>query len=76
MSLSSDRRVEVRSPFTEEVITDLPDTVVEDADRAVATATRALAGGHWTGLAVSTAWPSKRRFRTELEKRIDELNLA
>jgi acyl-CoA reductase-like NAD-dependent aldehyde dehydrogenase len=70
---SSDRRIEVISPSTEETLADVPEAQAADVDAAVAAARRAFDEGPWPRMAAGERAAVLRRIGAELEARADEI---
>ena len=68
--------VPVVSPTTEEVLANVADPTVEDADRAVAAARMAFDAGPWPDLSVQDRVAVCTRLCHALESRLDRLNRA
>jgi acyl-CoA reductase-like NAD-dependent aldehyde dehydrogenase len=73
---SSDRRIEVVSPVTEEVIAHVPEALPADVDAAVRAARRAFDHGPWPRLSPAERAEALLRIRREVEARFDEMCLA
>lgn len=69
---SSDRKVEVISPASEQVIAVIPEAVEADIDAAVAAARKAFDLGPWPRLAIEERLDVLRRVSTELEGLVGE----
>jgi aldehyde dehydrogenase (NAD+) len=70
---SSRRRLEVVSPWSEEVIATVPSGSREDVDRAVESAQRALTTGIWPTMSLDERVAILRRFRELLVEHGEEL---
>lgn len=66
-------RIEVVSPWTEEVIATVPGASREDVDAAVASAQRALTSGSWPGMSLHERIGILERFRDLLLERSEDL---
>ena len=73
---SSDRRIDVISPVTEEVIAQVPEAQEADVDRAVEAARRAFDEGPWPRMSPAERAEALLRVREEVEKRFDEMALS
>ena len=67
-------RLEVRSPATGEVVGEVPETTIADADRAVAAARRAFDEGPWPNLSMVERAAYLRKVGEALAPRGDELD--
>ena len=73
---SSDRRIDVISPVTEEVIAQVPEAQEADVDRAVEAARRAFDEGPWPRMSPEERAEALLRVREEVEKRFDDMALS
>jgi aldehyde dehydrogenase (NAD+) len=73
---STDARVTVINPSNETVLTELPDVVPADVDKAIAAARHAFDEGPWPRLAISERITALRRFTAALLERSPEIGLA
>jgi len=73
---SSDRRIDVISPVTEEVIAQVPEAQEADVDRAVKAARRAFDEGPWPRMSPEERAAALLRVRAEVERRFDEMALS
>ena len=75
---ATSKRVDVVSPSTEEVLTQVADPSKEDADRAIAAAQRAFADGQgeWPQMSVQERVAVCARLCDALESRLDAMNRA
>jgi betaine-aldehyde dehydrogenase len=73
VATESDRRADVISPRTEEVIGRVPLAAPADIDRAVAAARAAFDGGEWPSWAPADRAAALRRLADRLDRRADEL---
>lgn len=69
----SSERIEIISPFTEEVIGSLPVVTEEEADLAFRSARAALDGGAWSRLTPAERGAVLDRFADELEQRAERI---
>jgi len=73
---SSDRKIEVISPFTEEVIARVPAAQPADVDAAVAAARKAFDEGPWPSMAPAERGQYLLRLRDEVALRINDMAAA
>ncbi|UZX03000.1 aldehyde dehydrogenase [Arthrobacter sp. CDRTa11] len=66
-------RIEVVSPWSEDVIATVPSGSREDVDRAVAAAQQALTAGRWPSMSLDERMAILKRFRGLLLERSEEL---
>ncbi|WP_231637165.1 aldehyde dehydrogenase [Microbacterium sp. No. 7] len=72
----STARIDVISPYTEQVIGTVPDASREDVDRAVAAAREAFDRGPWPRLTLDERIAAMKRFTAHLAEREAEIALA
>jgi betaine-aldehyde dehydrogenase len=70
---ASGARIEVESPSTEEIVGSVPDSTIDDVDRAVAAASRAFKEGPWPRMSWSERAAFIRRAGELLAPQADEL---
>ena len=70
---SSDRRIEVVSPITEQVIATVPEATEADMDRAVAAARKAFDEGPWPRMSPAERAEVLARVGKEVESRLPEM---
>jgi aldehyde dehydrogenase (NAD+) len=70
---SSDRRIEVVSPITEQVIATVPEATEADMDRAVAAARKAFDEGPWPRMSPAERGEVLARVGKEVESRLPEM---
>jgi acyl-CoA reductase-like NAD-dependent aldehyde dehydrogenase len=73
---ATSQTVAVVSPYTGETLVELAGTSQADADRAVAAAKEAFERGPWRTMSVEERLVPIRKFRDELERRIDDFDQA
>ncbi|MBV8217756.1 MAG: aldehyde dehydrogenase [Solirubrobacterales bacterium] len=73
---SSDKKIDVISPFTEEVIARVPHAQPPDVDRAVAAARQAFDDGPWPKLPPAERAQYLLKLRDEIELRLDDMVAA
>jgi len=73
---SSDRKIDVISPTTEERIAQVPEAMEADMDAAVAAARKAFNEGPWPRMTPGERAAVLRRVRDEIALRLDEMVVA
>ncbi|SFP20842.1 MULTISPECIES: aldehyde dehydrogenase family protein [Actinomadura] len=70
---STEARIDIVNPCTEEIIGSVPEAGMADADRAIAAATDAFAASPWRGLTYVERAEYLERLAQELEKRAEDI---
>ncbi|TYL44878.1 aldehyde dehydrogenase [Nocardioides sp. BGMRC 2183] len=70
---STDQRIEIVSPVTEEVLGSVPEAATADIDKAVAAARKAFDEGPWPRMSPAERGDVMRRIGKEVQARFDEM---